>query len=181
MYLFSPLLGSALFNGLCIRYGWLTSLDQPLDFNLKFRGYRLFGENKTLRGLVAAGIGTAFFMAAQNELLYGQPPLIPLEYSTINPWLFGFAFGSFSMLSELPNSFAKRQLGIPPGKAAKGIWLPVFFFLDQVDLLVGCWLLLATVTDVTICRVAVSIIFIFVAHLLITVMGYFLGMRKTIR
>jgi len=51
LFLGAPLLPAALAQGLCIKYGWLSPLKEPLDLNLRFRGRRLFGDHKTWRGL----------------------------------------------------------------------------------------------------------------------------------
>jgi hypothetical protein len=47
------------------------------------------------------------------------------------------------MLAELPNSFLKRQLGIGAGQAGRGVFGFVFYVIDQVDMLVGVWLVLS--------------------------------------
>ena len=48
----------------------------------------------------------------------------------------GMTFG------ELPNSFLKRQLEIPPGRKKKGPLGILFFVFDQVDLIIGIWIFL---------------------------------------
>jgi hypothetical protein len=45
---------------------------------------------------------------------------------------FWFCLGAFAMLAELPNSFLKRQLGIASGEAGHGVFLPIFYLIDQV-------------------------------------------------
>jgi CDP-archaeol synthase len=181
-YLFFPLLGSAISLGLCIRYNWAAFIAVPIDGRATMRGRRLFGDNKTLRGLIAAGLGTAVAMALQAQVLHYLPPARALEYfdySTIQPWSFGFLLGLAGMASELPNSFFKRQLDIPPGRMAKGRWLPVFYIWDQVDVLLGSWIVFAQVIEVTLRQVLVSIVVVFVIHQLVNLAGYALGMRKT--
>jgi hypothetical protein len=178
------LLGGAIANGLCIRFNWLTFLVYPLDFRLTHRERRLFGDNKTFRGIILFSIGTALTFSLQAMVFHHLPSLRSLEifdYSITNPQLLGFSMGFAAMLSELPNSYLKRQLDISPGTAGNGIWLPVFYFLDQVDILMGVWLVLSLVMTVTISHILISIVFIFIAHQIITVVGYLLGMRHTIR
>ena len=89
--------------------------------------------------------------------------------------------GFVAMASELPNSFAKRQLGIVPSAPARGSLALLFYFIDQVDVLLGSWCLLAFYMDVTPSRIATSIAVVFVIHQLLTVAGYFLGVRQTLR
>lgn len=183
-YLFLPLLVGAIVNGLCIRFQCLTFLTYPLDFRLTCRKRRLFGNNKTFRGIILFSIGTALAVSLQATVFHNIPLLQSLEilnYDLVYPPLFGFFLGVAAMLSELPNSYLKRQLDIPSGGAAHGIWLPIFYFLDQVDLLAGTWLVLSLAMKVTLDHVLFSIVFIFFAHQIITIIAYFLGMRQTIR
>jgi len=183
-YLFLPLLGGAIASGLCIRFNWLAFLAAPLDFRLTHRQRRLFGNNKTFRGIIVFSVGTALIFSLQAKVFHNIPSLRSLEifdYSTINPLLLGFSLGVAAMLSELPNSYLKRQLDISPGATAHGIWLPIFFVVDQVDLLVGVWLVLSLAMTVSFNQVLLSIAFIFVIHQIINLVGYFLGMRHTLR
>ncbi len=183
-YLLLPLLGGAITTGLCIKFDLLSNLLYPLDFNLTFRKRRLFGKNKTIRGLVFLPIGTALMFMLQAMVFHNTPSLKALElfdYSTVNPLLFGLLFGLAAIVSELPNSFLKRQLDISSGTSGKGFWLPVFYIFDQIDILVGIWLVLSLVMPVTIKQVIISIVLVFVIHQVITTIGYFLGMRHTIR
>ena len=54
-----PLLLGLVVHGLCMKFGWLSRLAKPIDQGQTFRGRRLFGANKTYRGIVAVGLGTA--------------------------------------------------------------------------------------------------------------------------
>jgi hypothetical protein len=118
----------------------------PLDAGVTFRGRRLLGENKTWRGLVIMipATGAAFFALAW--LLTGGPvgggglwDLSPTAYAGV-----GLGAGFGFMAGELPNSFLKRQLGIPPGAAATGqLAKPLFFVLDRLDSITGMLLALS--------------------------------------
>ena len=104
---------------------WLTSpwsrkFAVPIDAGRTFRGKRVFGENKTLRGFVIMVPAAALaFPLVAYSLSFGAPgaaglwPLTPSGYAALGAWA-GLGF----MLGELPNSFVKRQLGIAPGEAA---------------------------------------------------------------
>jgi hypothetical protein len=48
--------------------------------------------------------------------------------------LWGFGY----VLFELPNSFIKRRLEIPPGRNVTGVKGVVFTFVDQADSVVDC-------------------------------------------
>jgi CDP-archaeol synthase len=184
LYLFLPLVGGAAFHGLCMKYDLLKFLAYPVDRGKTFRGKLLFGPNKTIRGIVCVGVGTAILFGLQADLLHSIPVCRSIElfdYSNENGWLLGFAIGTSAMLSELPNSFVKRQLNVVPGESARGPARTPFYLFDQLDLLLGVWIVLAFVLQVTIKRVALSIIIIFVMHQLVTQIGYVLGVRGTRR
>jgi CDP-archaeol synthase len=85
------------------------------------------------------------------------------------------------MLSELPNSFIKRQFGIAPGRSANGWRKIIFYGYDQIDFLVGVWFVLSFVISVTAERIILSVIFMLIAHQILTSIGYVLGMRATAR
>jgi hypothetical protein len=75
----------------------------------------------------------------------------------------------------------KRQLGIASGASGSGIVGSFFYVLDQIDMLVGLWVVLALVIGVTALRVLWSVVFLFTTHQMVTVVGYRLGMRVTPR
>jgi hypothetical protein len=179
--LFSPLLFGFGCHGLCIRFGWLAALATPIDGGAAFRGRRVFGPNKTFRGIVAVAFGTGLGFLLVGRLggfVRGGETSLP---SGASLFLLGVAVGAASMLAELPNSFAKRQLDIPPGGRALGLWGGAFHVLDQIDVLLGAWLVLGWAVTPTPRLVAASALFLVVSHPLITAAGYALGMRATWR
>jgi hypothetical protein len=131
---------------------WLKSaaskyFGQPLDGGLTFRGRRLFGSNKMLRGLMVmpfAAALTFFAIGAGRDhfpgwLAAGMWDLTAGEYA-----LLGLACGLAFMIFELPNSFLKRQLDVPPGEAPRQPWLKaVCFVLDRCDSTLGAMLVVA--------------------------------------
>ncbi|MGH7496646.1 MAG: CDP-archaeol synthase [bacterium] len=179
-----PLLGGLAFHGFCMKFKWLSFLGRPIDGGRTFRGRQLFGPNKTYRGIIAVGFGTAVGCGIQATVLHRLSTVRNLEmidYSYINWLAFGFILGVAAMVSEMPNSFVKRQLGIAPGAAGNGAVGMLFYIIDQIDLLLGVWLVLSFVVEVTLTRVLWSVVFLFFSHQLITIAGYFLGMRATVR
>ena len=180
--LFSPLFVGMLAHGLCIRFGFLRGLAVPIDRGRLWRGRRLFGDNKTYRGLLAVAVGTALgFLLLSARLDRAHRPLLSALPSGGASLLLGFAVGLAGMLSELPNSALKRQLDVRPGTQAGGIKGLAFHVLDQVDVLLGAWLVLAVVIRPTFGLVLGSALFVYVGHQLITLIGYGLGMRATRR
>jgi hypothetical protein len=88
--------------------------------------------------------------------------------------LLGFAYAVF----ELPNSFIKRRVGITPGKTAEGFKKIIFIFIDQIDSILGCVLVVNMVYKMSVqfyfCYVLVGA----VTHIVINVLLYLLKLRK---
>jgi len=165
----TPLFVGFAAHGLCIRLGLLDGLALPIHNGL-------FGANKTYRGLVAVALGTAVGFAAVRP-----PELIASVASLYRLALVGFVVGLVAMLAELPNSFMKRRLRIAPGVQARGLSGIAFHVLDQVDVVFGAWLVLAFVMKPTWPRLAGSFATVYVGHQILSLAGYWLGMRGTPR
>jgi len=163
--LFAPLLLGFVCHGLCIKTGFLRGLARPIDAGAHWRGRRIFGDNKTYRGILVVAIGTGLGYVALGRF----------------PFAFGVLVGAAAMCAELPNSFLKRQLDVAPGRQAAGLAGAFFHVLDQIDVTAGAWLVLALRVTPTPALVLASLLFVFVAHQAITVAGYALGMRATWR
>jgi hypothetical protein len=111
----------------------------PLDGGARFRGRRIFGENKTVRGFMIMVPATALAFPAVAAVFSRIAPsaaLWPLDlsgFAALGAWA-GIGF----MLGELPNSFVKRQLDVPPGEAPRGPTArAVGFLIDRLDSIVG--------------------------------------------
>ncbi len=93
----------------------------PIDGRARFRGRRILGDNKTLRGFMAMVPGSSLSFSLLAGLLSLDPRMGPgpwelsvLQYAALGGWA-GLGF----MLGELPNSFFKRQFDVPPGEAPR--------------------------------------------------------------
>jgi hypothetical protein len=113
----------------------------PLDGGARFRGKRVFGENKTVRGFVVMVPAAATMFALLHLLLWRAAPSFAADlwrldmagYAALGAWA-GLGF----MLGELPNSFVKRQFDVTPGMAPPGkLGAAVTFIVDRVDSIVG--------------------------------------------
>ena len=145
------LVAAFILAGLC-QSAWLGSpvarrLAIPLDAGLAWRGRRVFGDNKTVRGFAVMVPATALSFAALAALAQaaawptGLWPLSPAQYLAAGFWA-GLGF----MLGELPNSFVKRQLDIAPGSAPGGrVAAAVCFIIDRLDSVVGMLVVLGLV------------------------------------
>jgi len=184
VYLLLPLLGGAAVHAACMKYDWLAALARPIDAGRTWRGRPLFGHSKTWRGPLAVAAGAAAVFEAQRTLAHAVPSLAQLElvdYGALPDWWLGALAGAVAELAELPNSFAKRRLGIEPGGTTGGARGAIFFLWDQLDLLLGYWLVLAAFVDPTPLRLGVSVLVVGGVHPLLTVVGYLLGVRPTAR
>jgi CDP-2,3-bis-(O-geranylgeranyl)-sn-glycerol synthase len=121
----------------------------PLDGGATFRGRRVFGDHKTVRGLVvmvpaAAAAFVLLAVLAGDAVRAWLWPLSLPSYAVLGAWA-GLGF----MLGELPNSFLKRQVGIAPGAAGSSpLAAAVHFCLDRIDSGVGMLAALALVVEV---------------------------------
>lgn len=137
---------------LWLRHPVSLPLKLPLDAGRTFRGQRIFGDNKTVRGLVViipmtglSFLGIALLRPYLPDWFSdGTWPLPPLTYAAA-----GMLAGLGFMAGELPNSFIKRQCGIPPGgKPQGGFWRMLTSITDRVDSVLGVLLMLSLLVPV---------------------------------
>ena len=133
IFLIFPTLASGLAFILCLKLSQ-DRFNNPLDFNLKWRGKRLVGSNKTFKGPICMGIfsmifGSLTYLVLKDHLVLTASGIL----IAVNFLLIGLIYS----FSELPNSFIKRQLSIPPGGVHKnqGMRL-VFKLVDTFDSLI---------------------------------------------
>ena len=144
LYLILPLLVAGAVHAPVIKKDLLPGLARPLDFGRSFRGQRLFGQNKTWRGVLLMSTVAVVVVLGQS-LLYPYEPFRSLsivDYSGTSWLALGLALGLSYSLSELPNSFCKRRLGIPPGGVSRKR-AALQYLVDQADSAVGGTLALA--------------------------------------
>src|SRR3990167_4956779 len=100
---------------------WLPALKIPLQ-------HHWFGANKTLRGFLVMPLLSAL----------GGWCMAPSGEWVLTGALAGLAY----VLAELPNSFIKRRMGVPPGEVPRRFRL-LFVAVDQLDSGLGIALLYA--------------------------------------
>jgi hypothetical protein len=134
---------------------WLSSragrrVAWPLDAGLTLRGRRLFGSNKTVRGFLVMVPATGLSFVVLSQALGAAGAADGLW--TFGPGGYlaaGLAAGFGFMAGELPNSFLKRQLDVPPGEPAPGALSgPLFAVADRLDSAAGMLAALSIVTSV---------------------------------
>lgn len=126
---------------------WSRAFAIPIDGGLTWRGTRLLGDNKTIRGFVVMVPAVAGVFALLSASVPGAPgdaglwALAPASYAALGAWA-GFGF----MAGELPNSFVKRRLGIEPGAGSRGANAsPWQLGADRLDSGIGMLLALSLV------------------------------------
>lgn len=151
----------------------LSPYSYPADFYLKFRGKRILGEHKTIRGFIV-GIITAIIIVYIQLLLFQSfswlRKLVLLDYNSINPVFLGFLLGFGAMMGDAVKSFFKRQLNIPPGKS----WFP----FDQIDYTLGGILFTSFYIRLSLFQYLLLIIVWFLIHPLSTLIGYLLKLKE---
>lgn len=148
---------------LASRVPGLKDWKTPLDFGKSYRGKRIFGTNKTLRGLV---VGT--IMGGLTAVIVSK--LNANTVVTIAPFWAGVLLGFGALAGDALESFAKRQIGIKPGDS----WFP----FDQTDYIIGA--LLAILPFVALPSWVIGTVFIvyFGLHLLVAYIAFRLGLKS---
>ena len=93
---------------------------------------KMFGKNKTWRGLIVAILTGGIVFWVQKILFNaGFVSLAFIDYHDF-PLYYGFLLGIGAILGDLVKSYYKRKVGIKPGDS----WL----FFDQEDFVIGAFL-----------------------------------------
>jgi CDP-2,3-bis-(O-geranylgeranyl)-sn-glycerol synthase len=146
------------------------SLNRPIDGGVIFAGQRLFGQNKTWRGLLS-GITVGLITAGVQKILYDNGFATSISVFDYDHWLiFGILAGSGAILGDLIKSFFKRRIGIKPG----AVW-PVF---DQLDFIAGFFIFTYGIHYPGWEIVAIVAISTLILHPLSNIIGYKLGWKK---
>lgn len=152
----------------------LKDWNYPFDCNRSFRGKRLFGANKTWRGvIIGALMATVTFLAQQQlapHLGEFSAYLMPSGYMDF-PVILGVLLGFGALLGDAIASFFKRQRDIQPGTS----WIP----FDQLDYVIGSSLCAAPIVLLSFTMYVWVFILWFGAHLIFSYFGFLLGLKKT--
>jgi len=115
---------------------WKTSPFQALNIPIQTAW---FGANKKWRGLISLPIAMliSVYLLKAIELLIPALSQQSISFSNFNLIEFGLLVGFIFNLAELPNSFIKRRLDIPPGDENNKL----FYFIDHMDSTYGVLIL----------------------------------------
>ena len=180
-----PLILSGIVNMLFVKTPIYKKYKIPIDCNKNWiDGKRIFGDNKTFIGFVSMIVFCIIFqilwgyvgelcqLNSQNDwyLIYSNS----IGYNAVS----GFLVGLFYMLFELPNSFIKRRINIIPGKTDKGIKGIVFFVIDQIDSLIGVFLVLKLLSGIAWSKYFLYLLVGGLTHITINLMLWLWGIRQ---
>jgi CDP-2,3-bis-(O-geranylgeranyl)-sn-glycerol synthase len=140
-------------------------LNIPVDFGRKFKGKRIFGPNKTWKGVF-------FGVLAAVMIAVFQSPVKDAEFRLIeaDPLLLGLLIGLGAMAGDLAKSFFKRQIGIPAGKP----WIP----FDQMDYALGAIAFASVIYMPSIPHILTMVLLSSILHFVARLGGFHLGIRK---
>lgn len=133
----------------------------PLDFGKSWRGVRIFGTNKSWRGLVSGAV----IAGCVGWII--QHTTNSVEASVF----LGAAMGAGALIGDAVESFFKRQRGIGSGKK----WFP----FDQTDYIIGGLLFAAPFVELSILLIVRVLILYFGLHLLVAFLAYKLKLKDT--
>ncbi len=134
-------------------FGKINSFNYPIDFNIKFKGKRLFGKNKTFKGVLAS-IAIASIVNFSLNSNAGLGAMMG----------FSVAFG------DTLKSFFKRRLNIKEGKD----WLPY----DLFDLPIGYSLFIFPILKIKLLDIIICTTFAILITLLAQLVGKSLNIKK---
>lgn len=175
LWLLLPAIGANVAPIFSTYYNMLPRLAIPLDGGLTWRGKRLLGHNKTIRGIVA-GINIGVIIGLFQVFLHSQG--IGLEISLlaydslVEAGLAGGMLGFGALAGDTVKSFFKRQLQIEPGAS--------FIPWDQIDFIIGALSIASLLTTLTIEHVVAALLIMGVGSYVTSYLGVLFGIKKSL-
>lgn len=152
----------------------LKKYNYPMDFNKTYKGIRIFGDHKTIRGLISGIIAAILIFLLQQYLYTSNESLEAIlywDYTSINPIIFALLSALGALLGDAIKSFFKRRTNIKPGEP----WFP----FDQIDFIIGgCIFLSPYLYDKPSQYISILIVY-FLMHLISTFLGFLLKLKNT--
>lgn len=170
IWTFLPAACANMFAIISRHFPFFDWLGVPLDMGKSYKGKRILGDGKTLRGFVF-GIFFALLLALlQSELYKNSSWLqenITFDYSELNPLIWGPLLGFGALLGDSVKSFFKRRVGIDRGNS----WIP----FDQSDFVIGSILVSSLYFQLDV-KIYLTFLIVFpVGHIVIKYLGYLIG------
>ncbi len=176
-----PIIPGGILNMAFVKSKFLQSWAKPVDGGLVLSdGKRLFGANKTWKGLIGMIVFTVIctivlnIFPTQSAAFRSGRSLNDIPYEG----LYGASLGLVYTLFELPNSFIKRRLDIAPGKNATGIKGILFTVIDQTDSIIGSAIVLSLYTPMSSYQFWQLVLVASVIKYAINVLLYFVRLKS---
>lgn len=149
----------------------LPQLDVPLDYGTKLYHKRLFGDHKTVRGLLVGVLGAMLVSLVQYGL--DKIDLVPFNVlAGLDQFLiFGFLSGLGALVGDALASAIKRQVNIPSGDP--------FIVFDQLDYIIGCLLLTSFIVNWSWHAVWFLLLFSLIVHPIMNILAFIFKIKKT--
>ena len=181
-----PVIVAGSLNMVWCKLHLIKFLERPIDNNRILRdGKRLFGDNKTWKGLAGMAIlgilcTVLWGLIGEKSAYLSQHNYLYFKYVNTVPYniLMGLLLGLGYALFELPNSFIKRRMNIQPGKSNKNLQGVITVFFDQADSVIGCVLVLCLVYRMSVPLFIAYIFLGALTHIVLNMLLYFLKLRK---
>lgn len=165
--LYAPAMAANMAPVFARKYNIFPRLNKPIDFGFYWRGERLFGAHKTIRGFIVGAISGAIVGVA----LYLVVDTHPYDYFS-RAVVYGAVVGFGALAGDSVKSFFKRRFGIKPGT----LWVP----FDQIDFAIGATLAAMFFIRIDFFVAACAIIFIGCASYVVSIVGVALHMKKNL-
>jgi CDP-2,3-bis-(O-geranylgeranyl)-sn-glycerol synthase len=155
-------------------FDWIPKLDIPVDLNKTFRGRRITGDHKTVRGFIVGTLAAVVAAYVQHKLysvgVFKNHSIF--DYSNlVNSLLLGGLMGFGALVGDSVKSIFKRQLDIKPGGS--------LFFFDQIDFILGAYIFVLPLIVLPFRYLAGMMTIYFIIHLVTTGIGYLVGVKET--
>ena len=181
-----PMILGGIIHMVIIKLPVLNALSGPIDGGMTWSdGKQLFGANKTWKGCISMPVGTAIgfsileVLTTISETLKANCP-VNFESGELlqTAWALGLYMGLAYILAELPNSFIKRRIEIPPGQNVAGFKGKFFMVIDQIDSSLGCAIALVLAIPMTVLDVVTVAALGGLFHYLFAVLLFYVGLKK---
>lgn len=140
----------------------LKEWNTPLDFGKKWRGKRVLGDNKRLRGLV---FGT--LMGGLTAVIVAK--LNVNTVVTIEPFWAGVILGFGALMGDAVESLFKRRRGVAAGDS----WFP----FDQLDYIVGGLIAITPFVALPSWAITTILVVYFGLHLITAYIAFRIGLK----
>lgn len=153
----------------------LKNLGMPVDFGKTFRGRRIFGDHKTLRGFLV-GVLTGMVVGLVQFILFKNFSWIAdftgeIAYDHLATILFGGLLGFGALAGDSIKSFFKRQFGVKSGQS----WFP----FDQIDYILGGLLIVTPFVSLSLRQYLIIFLVWFLIHPAATFVGWLLKLKDS--